>query len=126
VIGFLIDTNVLSELTKPTPAPQVESFLRDAKDRVFVSVLAIGEIRKGITGLQLGNRRALLEHWLENEIMPWLGNRVLPVTLAIAERWGDLTARLKADGKPKPVVDSLLAATALEHDLILVTRNVPD
>ena len=124
--GYLVDTNVLSELTKLTPDPQVESFLRQSKDRVFVSVFSIGEIRKGIAGLPISNRRALVEDWLDNEIMPWLGNRVLPVTLAIATRWGDLAAQLKARGKPKPIVDAILAATALEHDLIVVTRNVED
>ena len=124
--GYLLDTNVLSELTKPAPAPQVEAFLRESKDRVFVSVFSIGEIRKGIASLPAGNRRSILEGWLDNEIMPWLGDRVLPVTLAIAERWGDLSAQLKAKGRPRPVVDAVLAATAFKHDLVLVTRNVGD
>lgn len=72
------------------------------------------------------NRRAVLEDWLDNEIMPWFGERVLPVTLAIAERWGDLSAQLKAKGRPRPIVDAVLAATAFQHDLVLVTRNVRD
>jgi toxin FitB len=126
VNGYLLDTNVLSELTKPTPAPRVEAFLRESKVRVFVSVFSIGEIRKGIASLPAGNRRDLLQDWLDNEIMPWLGDRLLPVTLAIAERWGDLAAQLKAKGRPRPVVDAVLAATAFEHDLVLVTRNVAD
>jgi predicted nucleic acid-binding protein len=112
VNGYLVDTNILSELTKPTPAPQVEAFLRQSKDRVFVSVFSIGEIRKGIASLPASNRRAALEDWLDNEIMPWLGDRVLPDTLAIAERWGDLSAQLKAKGRPRPVVDAVIAATA--------------
>jgi predicted nucleic acid-binding protein len=126
VNGYLVDTNILSELTKPTPSPRVEAFLRQSKDRVFVSVFSIGEIRKGIASLPASNRRAILEDWLDNEIMPWLGDRVLPVTLSIAERWGDLSAQLKAKGTPRPVVDSVLAATAFKHDLVLVTRNVRD
>jgi toxin FitB len=126
VNGYLVDTNILSELTKPTPAPQVEAFLRRSKDRVFVSVFSIGEIRKGIASLAASNRRAVLEDWLDNEIMPWLGDRVLPVTLAIAERWGDLSAELKAKGRPRPIVDAVIAATAFKHDLVLVTRNVRD
>ena len=124
--GYLLDTNVLSELTKPTPAPRVEAFLRESKDRVFVSVFSIGEIRKGIASLPAGNRRAILQDWLDNELMPWLGDRVLPITLGIAERWGDLAAQLKVMGKPRPIVDAVLAATAFEHDLVLVTRNVGD
>jgi predicted nucleic acid-binding protein len=126
VNGFLVDTNILSELTKPTPAPPVETFLRRSKDRVFVSVFSIGEIRKGIASLPVANRRANLEDWLDNEIMPWFRDRVLPVTLPIAERWGDLSARLKAKGRPRPVVDTILAATAFNHDLVFVTRNVRD
>lgn len=124
--GYLPDTNVLSELTKPSPAPFVEAFLRYSKDRVFVSVLSIGEIRKGIGALPVSNRRAGLEDWLDNEIMPWLGDRTLPVTLAIAERWGDLSAHLMGKGKTRPVIDAILAATSFQHDLVLVTRNVKD
>ena len=124
--GYLVDTNILSELTKPTPSPRVEAFLRQSKDRVFVSVFSIGEIRKGIASLPASNRRVILENWLNNEIIPWLGERVLPVTLAIAERWADLSAKLKAKGRPRPVVDAVLAATAFKHDLVLVTRNVRD
>ena len=124
--GYLVDTNILSQLTKPTPAPQVEAFLRQSKDRVFVSVFSIGEIQKGIASLPASNRRAALEDWLDNEIMPWLGDRVLPVTLSIAERWGDLSSQLKAKGRPRPVVDAVIAATAFKHDLVLMTRNVRD
>lgn len=124
--AYLIDTNVLSELTKLTPDARVEAFLRQSRDRVFVSVLSIGEIRKGIGSLVSGNRRALLQDWLDNEIMPWLGSRLLPVSLEIAERWGDLSAALRAKGRPRPVIDAILAATALHHDLIVVTRNIAD
>ena len=91
-----------------------------------MSVLSTGEIRRGIASLSAGNRRAILAAWLDHEIMPWLGDRVLPVTLAIAERWGDTSALLRAKGRLRPVVDAVLAATAFEHDLVLVTRNVRD
>jgi predicted nucleic acid-binding protein len=74
----------------------------------------------------MSNRRAVLEDWLDNEIMPWFGDRVLPVTLAIAEHWGYLAVLVKAKGRPRPVVDAVLAATAVKHDLVLVTRNVRD
>jgi predicted nucleic acid-binding protein len=76
--------------------------------------------------LPINNRRAVLEDWLHNEIMPWFADRVLPVTLAIAEHWGELSAEPKAKGRPRPVIDTVLAATAFEHDLVLVTRNVRD
>jgi predicted nucleic acid-binding protein len=109
VNAYLIDTNVLSELTKLTPDVRVEAFLRQSRDRVFVSVLSIGEIRKGIGSLASG-----------------MGSRLLPVSLEIAERWGDLSAALRGKGRPRPVIDAILTATALHHDLIVVTRNVAD
>jgi toxin FitB len=126
VKGFLLDTNVLSELTKRAPSAAVESFLRASKDRVFVSVLSIGEIRKGIASLPVSGRRAELVDWLDNEILPWLAERVLPVTLEIAEYWGELAAQSSAKGRPRAVIDALLAATAARHDFALVTRNVRD
>ena len=91
-----------------------------------MSVLSIGEIRKGIKSLPLSNKRAVLEDWLDNEIMPWFGDRVLPVTLPIVEQWGDLAGQMKTAGRSRPVLDALLAATAHKHDLILVTRNGKD
>ena len=124
--GYLVDTNVLSELTKPSPLPEVEVFLREAKNSIYVSVFSIGEVRKGIAGLPMSNKRASLEDWLDNEILLWFADRLLPVTLEVAERWGELAAQLKAKGRPRPVVDSVLGATALTHGLILVTRNVRD
>jgi predicted nucleic acid-binding protein len=126
VSGYLVDTNVLSELTRVSPEPKVEAFLRSASDNVYVSALSIGEIFKGIGCLAQGARRASLDAWLTEEMIPWFGDRVLPVTLPIAERWGGLAAEAKLQGKPRPVVDALIAATAIEHGLTLVTRNVRD
>ena len=93
---------------------------------MFISVLSVGEIRKGIASLPASNRRAGLEDWLDNEMMPWFAKRVLPVTLSIAECRGDVAALSKARGRPRPVVDALLGATAVRHDLVMVTRNVKD
>ena len=76
--------------------------------------------------MPLSNRRAELTAWLEDEIMPWFSDRALPVTLAVAERWGDLAAQCRAKGQPRPIVDSLIAATAATHGLSLATRNVAD
>jgi predicted nucleic acid-binding protein len=76
--------------------------------------------------LPTSNRRAVLEDWLDNEITPWFGDRVLPVTLTIAEHWGYLAALAKAKGRPRPVVDAVLAANRVKHDLVLVTRSVRD
>jgi predicted nucleic acid-binding protein len=125
--GFLVDTNIPSELTRKKPEPAVEDFLAKAgKEHVYMSVLSLDEIVKGIAELPASRKRQDLEAWLEAEIRPWFGQRILPVSAAIAERWGSLSARGKLRGAPVAVVDGLLAATALENDLTLVTRNSRD
>ena len=125
--GYLVDTNIPSELTRPKPEAHVAEFLKHAgKDRVYVSVLTLGEICKGIGELPLSAKRTNLQHWLDSVMRPWFAGRVLPVTAPIAERWGFLAAEGKLRGTPLAVVDGLLAATALEHNLTLVTRNVKD
>jgi predicted nucleic acid-binding protein len=88
-----------------------------------VSVLTLGEIRKGVETLGDKKRREKLRLWLEHELPTWFEDRVLPVDLAVADRWGRLLAEV---GRPVPTIDSLLAATALHHELRLVTRNAKD
>jgi toxin FitB len=126
--GFLLDTNVISELLRPKPERKVTEWVEATDEElIFLSVLTIGEIRKGINLHPDGGRRAKLEGWLASEVRARFMGRILPVDEAVAERWGLLTAKAKIEKKHKlPVVDGLLAATAQHHDLILVTRNVHD
>lgn len=125
--GYLVDTNVPSELTRPKPEVHVAELLKQAgKERVYVSVLTLGEICKGIGELPISAKRTNLQYWLDSVLRPWFAGRVLPITAPIAERWGFLAAEAKVAGIPLAVVDGLLAATALEHNLTLVTRNVRD
>jgi predicted nucleic acid-binding protein len=127
VNGYLVDTNIPSELTYPKPEPLVSEFLRKAgKDSVYVSALTFGEICKGIGSLPASAKRTNLQVWLDSVMRQWFARRVLLVTVPIAERWGFLAAEAKLRGRPLPVMDGLLAATALEHGLTLVTRNVKD
>jgi predicted nucleic acid-binding protein len=127
VKGYLVDTNIPSELTRPKPDPRVTIFLKGVgRDQVYLSVLTLGEIGKGIAGLSDANRKNRLQSWLNTEMRLWFADRVLPVTETIAERWGLLAGLAKLRGTPVSVVDGLLAATALEHDLTVVTRNVRD
>ena len=103
------------------------AFLKNAaQESVFLSVMTIGEICKGIAALPISQKRSMLQHWLEKDVRSWFGDRIVPVTEAIAERWGNLSATARQQGITISVVDGVIAATALHHDLILVTRNVKD
>jgi predicted nucleic acid-binding protein len=124
VNGFLLDTNIPSELTRAKPHPAVERWLEEADDeQLFLSVLSIAEIVRGITGLRDGIRRQNLCRWLEEVLKPWFQDRILPVTQTVAERLGRLAGERDLAGSTLPISDGLIAATALEHDLT-ITRNV--
>ena len=125
--GFLLDTNVPSELTRPKSDPKVEKWLEEVEDeQIFFSVVSLGEILKGVTLLPKSKRRTELQRWLDDTLRPWFAGRILPVTEPIAERWGILSGQCQLKGKTIKVADGLIAATALHHDLTIVTRNVKD
>jgi len=127
VTGFLLDTNVISELVKPKPDDKVLRWVGEADESIlFLSVLTLGEIRNGVQRLRAGRRRGRLESWLQVDLPLRFQDRILPIDAAIADRWGTLSAIAAAKGKVVPVVDGLLAATALHHNLTLVTRNSSD
>lgn len=123
-MSYLIDTNVLSELRRRAPDANVLRWVgaRPAST-LYLSVLTLGELRKGIEGLAEGTRKLRLLDWLEVELAAYFFGRILAVDLGVADRWGRLLAQTT---RPLPAVDSLLAATALSHGLTLVTRNVRD
>jgi predicted nucleic acid-binding protein len=123
-VSYLLDTNVISELVRPQPDANVLRWFEDVPDQALhLSVLSLGEIRKGVEGMVSGSRREKLRLWLEQDLPAWFEDRLLPVSLQVADRWGRMLAEA---GRPLPAVDSLLAATALSHELRLVTRNVGD
>ena len=123
-MSYLIDTNVLSELRRKSPDPGVVTwFSQRPPATLHLSVLTLGEIRKGIEGVGDEVRKQSLIDWLETDLPTFFTGRILDVNGAVADRWGRLVA---ATGRPLPTIDSLLAATALEHDLVLVTRNTKD
>ena len=126
--GFLLDTNVLSEFNRRgDPSPRVKQWLEVADARsLYASVLTLAEIRFGVELLPTSKRRTVLEEWLEHDLPTWFEGRVLPVDRSIADRWGVLRAQAQMKGRPLSVVDGLLAATALEHGLTVVSRNVGD
>ena len=123
-MSYLIDTNVLSELRRKQPGAQVVAWVQARpREALFLSVLTLGEIRKGIERVEDSLRKQALIDWLEVELPSYFLGRVLALDAHVADRWG----RLMADAaRPLPAIDSLLAATALQHDLTLVTRNIKD
>ena len=124
--GFLLDTNVASEMVKPRAHPAVMQWFAAADESLLhFSVVTLGEIRKGIASRPDPARRAQLESWLSALVNRFSG-RILPVDLAVADRWGHLAGTCKATGIALPVIDGLLAATALHYDLTFVTRNIKD
>ncbi len=125
--GFLLDTNVISEVVRAKPDPRVARWIESADEELlFLSALTVGEIRKGISTLTDPPRKALLEAWFTGDLMVRFEGRILPVDQIVAERWGRLAGSLATQGFPLPVVDGLLASTALQHNLTLVTRNTRD
>jgi len=128
VSGFLLDTNIPSEMLRLRPDTSVAGWLkRQANETLFVSVVTLGELRRGVTLLaEQSPRRVELEQMIHEKVPSWFQDRILPVTRTIAERWGVLDGERQLAGRPMNIADGMIAATALEHDLVIVTRNVKD
>ena len=125
--GFLLDTNVISELVKAKPDVKVTAWIELADESLlYLSVLTLGEIRKGIASLTDASRRIALETWLDSDLQLRFADRILPIDRAVANRWGQIAAKASTTKSTLPVIDGLLAATALHHNLTFVTRNTRD
>lgn len=123
-MSYLLDTNVVSEVVRPRPNPRLLRWLQAVPDdALHLSVLTLGEIRRGVEKLKAGTKREKLRVWLEQELPAWFEERLLPIDTRVADRWGRLLVEV---GRPVPAIDSLLAATALTHGLRIVTRNAAD
>ena len=124
---FLLDTCVISELVASQPDPGVVKWVDSTDEtKLFLSSITIGEIKKGIEKLAATNHQRALSEWLEDELLVRFKDKVLPIDTAVVLVWGKLVADLEKQGKPMPAIDSLLAATALQGGLALVTRNEGD
>jgi predicted nucleic acid-binding protein len=125
--GFLLDTNCISELIRSKPEPRVMDWMRAADESLlYLSVLTLGEIRKGAATLAQSKRRTYLESWLELDLQVRFSGRILAIDPAVADRWGWLSAEAQRKGRSLAAIDGLLAATALHHNLTIVSRNVSD
>jgi predicted nucleic acid-binding protein len=122
-VTFLVDANVLSEPTKPQPYLPVVDWLRRNERELVIDPIVLGELRFGILLLPKGKRRERLERWFDVGVR---GLHCLPWNAATGLRWAQLLAKLRASGTAMPIKDSLVAATALAHDLTVVTRNRVD
>ncbi|MFZ6021118.1 MAG: type II toxin-antitoxin system VapC family toxin [Chloroflexota bacterium] len=126
-MNYLLDTCVLSEFTRRQPEERVVRWLAQAEeDTLYLSVLSLGEIQHGIERLDDSPRKEVLRTWLVDELIPRFKGRILPLDIQTMIGWGELVAQLERQGRKIPVMDSLIAATALAHHLVLVTRNTAD
>jgi predicted nucleic acid-binding protein len=123
-MSYLLDTNVISELVKVKPNPNViKWFEQISTSTTFLSVLTLGEIRKGVENVKDNKRKQRLLIWLEYDLNEMFKTRILEISIAVADRWGRLQCEIT---RTLPAIDSLIAATALHYDMSLVTRNTED
>jgi len=123
-MSYLLDTNVISELVSVRPHANVIAWFEQVPiNAIFLSVLTLGEIRKGVEKVKDNKRKKKLLLWLEHDLISMFDTRILAISTQVADRWGRLQSQLI---RTLPAIDSLIAATALHHDMALVTRNIDD
>ena len=126
-MSYLIDTCCISEVTRPNPDPNVLSwFSGHDESEMYLSVITIGEITKGTEKLPDSGKKSQLHHWVNHDLKERFNYRIIDLTMPEIVKWGRVLANCEKAGTPMPAVDALIVATALVHDLIVVTRNVDD
>lgn len=124
-MAYLLDTCAISEMVAVKPNANVLSWFQSQTEKtLFLSIITVGEIEKGIYQLPVSKKRTLLETWLFDELVPNFQGRILDINRKLMTTWAKMTADLKTKGIIRPSFDSLIEAAALHHQLILVTRNV--
>lgn len=124
---YLLDTCVVSELVKPAPHPGVVRWLQEREEEtLFLSVLTFGELQKGISKLPPGPRQESLREWVAADLVLRFSGRTLDIDTDVAVAWGEMQGEAEGRGERLPVMDSLIAATAVVHNLTVVTRNTRD
>ncbi len=126
-MNYLLDTCVLSEFTRRQPEPRVVDWLNSIdEEKLFISVITIGEIQRGIERLPDSHRKTELLVWMNTGLLPRFSGRLVPIDPPTMFLWGSLVARLETAGHPVGVMDTLILASALQNNLIIATRNVTD
>ena len=126
-MNYILDTNVISELVATQPDVNVTRWIESIDPQsVFLSVITVGELKKGLEKLPDSQRKTVLEAWLINDLLVRFQDHLLPIDTSVMLTWGVLVARLEAIGKPMPAINSLIAATTLHSGYTLSTRNVGD
>jgi predicted nucleic acid-binding protein len=126
-MSYLIDTCCISELVKKKPNPNVLKWFADQDEiSMYLSVITFGELRKGIEKLHDSKKKNELNRWVKEDLNNRFKNRVLNINMEEVNKWCEILATAEKNGKPLPAIDSLIAATALVHDLLVVTRNTQD
>jgi predicted nucleic acid-binding protein len=126
-LSYLLDTNVLSEVSRPQPSPIVLRWLEELdEDRGHISVITLAELRRGALLLAPGRRRDTLMNWIDGDLRDRFAGRIAPVNDEVADRWSEVMAARRAEGRGLGVMDGFIAATALVLGLTVVTRNVRD
>jgi len=126
-VRYLLDTCLISELIKPRPRKSVVEWVKAQEETdLFLSVLTLGELQKGISRLAEGRKKRRLQAWMDQDLRRRFQGRILPVDDDVACAWGAISAQAEARGRPVPVMDGLIRATAQAHHLAIVTRNTKD
>lgn len=126
-MNYLLDTCVISELIKARPTKSVVKWVESIDEpSMFISVLTLGEIHKGITKLRASKKKKALQEWVSNDLYQRFDNRIIPVSIEIARIWGEVQGKAEKKGERMSAIDSLIAATTIAYDFTVVTRNAAD
>jgi len=126
-MNYLLDTNIISEFISKHPNKNVVDFILTLdENKLFLSVITIGEIKSGIEKLNDGNKKTTLLNWLENDLLERFDGRIIPIDTNVMLKWGEISWRLKRLGRPLPIMDSIIGAICESKDIILITRNEKD